>query len=47
MPSFFLFLFFTWGCFIIFVQTTQEVFMAEEWVKEAQNDAKNEAHLHV
>ena len=41
------FIFFTWGCFIIFVQITQEVFVAEEWIKEAWNDAENEVHLRV
>ena len=39
--------FFTWSCFVIFVQITQEVFRVEEWVKKAQNDAKNEVHLCV
>ena len=29
------------------MQITQEVFVAEEWVKEARNDARNEAHLRV
>ena len=29
------------------MQITQEVFMAGEWVKEAWNVAKNEAHLRV
>ena len=37
----------TWGCFIIFVHITQEVFVAEEWVKKAWNDAKNKVHLHI
>ena len=27
------------------MQITQEVFVAEEWVKEAWNDVKNEIHL--
>ena len=36
---------FTWACNIVFVQITQEVFVAEEWVKKAQNDVKNEVHL--
>ena len=35
----------TWGCYIVFVQITQEVFVAKKWVKEARNDAKNEVHL--
>ena len=39
--------FFTWSCFVIFVQITQKVFRVEEWVKQAQNDAKNEVHLCV
>ena len=38
---------FTWGCYIIFVQITQEVFVAEEWVKEARNDVKNEVYLYL
>ena len=41
------FIFFTWGCFIIFVQITQEIFVAEEWIKEAWNEAENEVHLRV
>ena len=44
---FFLSLLFTWGCYIFFVLITQEVFVAEEWVKEAQNDVKNEVHLRL
>ena len=27
------------------MQITQEVFVAEEWVKEAQNDVRNEVYL--
>ena len=34
----------TWDCHVILVQITQEVFVAKEWVKEAQNDVKNEVH---
>ena len=40
-----LFCLFTWGYNIVFVQITQEVFVAEEWVNRAWNDVKNEAHL--
>ena len=29
------------------MQITQEVFMAEEWVKDAWNDVKNEVHLRL
>ena len=29
------------------MQIIQEVFVAKEWVKEAQNDATNEAHLRI
>ena len=29
------------------MQITQEVFMAEEWVKDARNDVKNEVHLRI
>ena len=29
------------------MQITQEIFLVEEWVKEARNGAKNEAHLCV
>ena len=29
------------------MQITHEVFVAKEWVKEAQNDATNEAHLRI
>ena len=34
----------TWDCHVILVQITQEVFVAKEWVKEAQNDVKNEVY---
>ena len=44
---FFFFFFFTWVCYIVFVQITQEVFVTEEWVKEARNDVKNEVHLRL
>lgn len=30
---------------VVFVQTIQEVFTAEEWMKDAQNEAKVEANL--
>ena len=36
---------FTWGYNIVFVQITQEVYVAEEWVNKARNDAKNEVNL--
>ena len=42
-----IFFFFTWGCYIVIVQITHEVFVAEEWVKEAQNEVKNEVHLRL
>ena len=42
---FFFFFFFTWDSFIIFVQVFQEVFVAEEWVKDAWNEARAEANL--
>ena len=38
---------FTWGCYIVFVQITQKVFVAEEWVKDARNNVKNEVHLRL
>ena len=34
-------------CVVILVQITQEVFVVEEWVNEAQNDVKNEVHLRL
>ena len=43
----FYFIIFKWGCYIVFVQITQDVYVAEEWVKEAQNDVKNKVHLHL
>ena len=39
--------FFTWGCYTVLVQITHEVFVAKEWVKEAQNEVKNEVHLRL
>ena len=42
-----IFFFFTGVCYIVFVQITHEVFVAEEWVKEAQNEVKNEVHLRL
>ena len=44
-PFSILFPFFTWDSFVIFVQVAQEVFVAEEWVKDAQNEARVEANL--
>ena len=32
-------------CFVAFVQAVQEVFVAEEWVKDAWNEARVEANL--
>ena len=29
------------------MQITQKVFVIEEWVKKARNDAKNEVYLHL
>ena len=37
--------FITWDSFVIFVQAIQEVFVAEEWVKDARNEARVEANL--
>ena len=39
--------FFIWYSFIVFAQAIQEVFVAEEWVKDARNDAKVKANLRV
>ena len=43
----FLFFFFllTYNCYVVLVQITQKIFVAEEWVKQAWNDVKNEAYL--
>ena len=32
-------------CFVAFVQAVQEVFVVEEWVKDAWNEARVEANL--
>ena len=40
---FFIFIFFTWDSFVIFMQVVQEVFMAEEWIRDARNEARAEA----
>ena len=37
--------FFTWDSLVILVQAIQEVYVAEEWVKDAQNEARVEANL--
>ena len=36
---------FTWDYNIVLMQITQEVYVVEEWVNRARNDAKNEANL--
>ena len=41
------FFYFTWNSFVTFMQAIQEVFVAEEWVKDARNEAKVEANLHT
>ena len=38
-----LFLFLSWDPFAIFVQITEEVYVAEEWVDDARNEARAEA----
>ena len=41
VPVSFYFLFFLIGCsFVVFAQAIQEVFIAEEWVKDTQNEAR-------
>ena len=35
----------TWDYYVIFMQITQEVYVVEEWVKEARNDVKKKVHL--
>ena len=37
----------TWYSLVICAQAIQEVFVAKEWVKDAQNDAQVEANLHA
>ena len=41
----FFFFFFTWDSLVILVQAIQKVYVAEEWVKDAQNKARAEANL--
>ena len=41
------FLFFTWDSFVIFMQVTQQVFVAEEWVKATRNQVRAEAHSYA
>ena len=43
----FFFFFFTWDSLVILVQAIQKVYVAEEWVKDAQNKARAEANLRV
>ena len=38
------FLFFTFDSSVIFMQVTQQVFVTEEWVKDARNQVRAEAH---
>ena len=42
-----IFVFFTSYSLVVFSQAIREVFVAEEWVKDAQNDARVEANLHA
>lgn len=39
--------YFTWYSLVVFEQAIQEVFVAEKWVRDAQNDAWVEANLCV
>ena len=41
----FFFFFFTWDSLVILVQAIQKVYVAKEWVKDAQNKARAEANL--
>ena len=41
---FFIFYFYTWDSFVIFVQVAQQIFVAEEQVKDARNKARAEAN---
>ena len=41
---FFFFFSFTWDSFVVFMQVTQQVFVAEEWARDAHNEARAEAH---
>ena len=51
--SLFLFFFFIyryiyiWDSFVIFMQVTQQVFVVEEWVRDARNGARAKAHSRV
>ena len=41
---YFLFFIYIWDSFIIFMQVTQQVFMAKKWVWDARNKARAKAH---
>ena len=43
----FILFFLIWDSFVIFMQVTQQVFMAEEWVWDAHNEARAKAHSHA
>ena len=38
---------FTWDYNIVLMQITQELYVADEWVNRARNDARNEADLRL
>ena len=40
-------LFYSWDSFVVFVQVTQQVFVAEEWVRDTRNEARVEALSHA
>ena len=37
--------FYSWDSFVVFVQVTQQVFVAEEWVHNARNEASSRADV--
>ena len=41
---YFLFFIYIWDSFVIFMQVTQQVFMAKKWVWDARNEARAKAH---
>ena len=35
---------YTWYSFVVFIQVTQQIFVAEEWVWDTRNEVKAKAH---
>ena len=43
----YIYIYIIWYSLLVFEQAIQEVFVVEEWVKDARNDACVEANLHA